>query len=239
MIRDYVALDLETSGLNPSENQIIEIGMAKVCDGEITETYSRLLNPKEKLSQRIVELTGITDEMVAGQPHVSEVIDEIVSFIGDMPLLGHNIIFDYSFLKKACVNHGIPFEKNGIDTLKLARKFLPEEQKKDLASLCEYFKIERVHAHRALDDVLETQQIFEQLQNLYAEKMPEAFQPYPLQYKVKKQSLATPQQMKYLKQFVDFHQIPMPELSEEVTRSEVSRLTDQLIARYGKIKKES
>lgn len=57
MIRDYVALDLETSGLNPSENQIIEIGMAKVCDGEITETYSRLLNPKEKLSQRIVELT--------------------------------------------------------------------------------------------------------------------------------------------------------------------------------------
>ena len=50
MIRDYVALDLETSGLNPSENQIIEIGMAKVCDGEITETYSRLLNPKEKLS---------------------------------------------------------------------------------------------------------------------------------------------------------------------------------------------
>lgn len=82
MIRDYVALDLETSGLNPSENQIIEIGMAKVCDGEITETYSRLLNPKEKLSQRIVELTGITDEMVAGQPHVSEVIDEIVSFIG-------------------------------------------------------------------------------------------------------------------------------------------------------------
>ena len=154
-------------------------------------------------------------------------------------MLGHSILFDYSFLKKACVNHGIPFEKNGIDTLKLARKFLPEEQKKDLASLCEYFKIERVHAHRALDDVLETQQIFEQLQNLYAEKMPEAFQPYPLQYKVKKQSLATPQQMKYLKQFVDFHQIPMPELSEEVTRSEVSRLTDQLIARYGKIKKES
>ena len=95
MIRDYVALDLETSGLNPSENQIIEIGMAKVCDGEITETYSRLLNPKEKLSQRIVELTGITDEMVAGQPHVSEVIDEIVSFIGELPLLGHNIIFDY------------------------------------------------------------------------------------------------------------------------------------------------
>lgn len=101
-------------GLNPSENQIIEIGMAKVCDGEITETYSRLLNPKEKLSQRIVELTGITDEMVAGQPHVSEVIDEIVSFIGDMPLLGHNIIFDYSFLKKACVNNGFLLKRTEL-----------------------------------------------------------------------------------------------------------------------------
>ena len=144
MIRDYVALDLETSGLNPSENQIIEIGMAKVCDGEITETYSRLLNPKEKLSQRIVELTGITDEMVAGQPHVSEVIDEIVSFIGDMPLLGHNIIFDYSFLKKACVNHGIPFEKNGIDTLKLARRLLPEVEHKIWMCLAHIFRLIRV-----------------------------------------------------------------------------------------------
>lgn len=163
MIRDYVALDLETSGLNPSENQIIEIGMAKVCDGEITETYSRLLNPKEKLSQRIVELTGITDEMVAEQPHVSEVIDEIVSFIGDMPLLGHNIIFDYSFLKKACVNHGIPFEKNGIDTLKLARRLLPEVEHKNLDVLCAYFQINPGNSHRALDDAVSAHQLYYKL----------------------------------------------------------------------------
>ena len=147
-------------------------------------------------------------------------------------------MFDYSFLKQWAVNHKRTFERNAVDTLKLARKFLPQEQKKDLASLCSYFGIERVHAHRALDDVMETQQIFEQLQKMYEAGAPEAFRPYPLQYKVKKQSPATPQQIKYLKQFVEFHGIPMPEIYEDATRSEISRLTDQLIAQYGKMKKE-
>ncbi len=78
------------------------------------------------------------------------------------------------------------FERNAVDTLKLARKFLPQEQKKDLASLCSYFGIKRVHAHRALDDVMETQQIFEQMQKMYEAGAKEAFRPYPLQYKVKK-----------------------------------------------------
>ena len=101
--------------------------------------------------------------------------------------MGQNVIFDYSFLKQWAVNHKRTFERNAVDTLKLARKFLPQEQKKDLASLCSYFGIERVHAHRALDDVMETQQIFEQLQKMYEAGAPEAFRPYPLQYKVKKQ----------------------------------------------------
>lgn len=72
---------------------------------------------------------------------------------------------------------------------------------------------------------------------MYEAGAPEAFRPYPLQYKVKKQSPATPQQMKYLKQFVEFHGIPMPEIYEDASRSEISRLTDQLIAQYGKMKK--
>jgi len=161
-----------------------------------------------------------------------------LDFIGEDILVGQNVIFDYSFLKQWAVNHKRTFERNAVDTLKLARKFLPQEQKKDLASLCSYFGIERVHAHRALDDVMETQQIFEQMQKMYEAGATEAFRPYPLQYKVKKQSPATPQQIKYLKQFVEFHGIPMPEIYEDATRSEISRLTDQLIAQYGKMKKE-
>lgn len=239
MLTDYVVIDLEMTGLNVKTDRILEVGAARVRGNVVTDTFSEVINPKRKLSEKVVSLTGITNEMAEQGKEMDATLGAFFAFIGEDILVGQNVIFDYSFLKQWAVNHKQPFERNAVDTLKLARKFLPEEQKKDLASLCEYFKIERVHAHRALDDVLETQQIFEQLQNLYAEKMPEAFQPYPLQYKVKKQSLATPQQMKYLKQFVDFHQIPMPELSEEVTRSEVSRLTDQLIARYGKIKKES
>ena len=85
---------------------------------------------------------------------------------------------------------------------------------------------------------METQQIFEQMQKMYEAGATEAFRPYPLQYKVKKQSPATPQQIKYLKQFVELHGMPMPEIYEDATRSEISRLTDQLIAQYGKMKKE-
>ena len=216
MIRDYVALDLETSGLNPSENQIIEIGMAKVCDGEITETYSRLLNPKEKLSQRIVELTGITDEMVAGQPHVSEVIDEIVSFIGDMPLLGHNIIFDYSFLKKACVNHGIPFEKNGIDTLKLARRLLPEVEHKNLDVLCAYFQITPGNSHRALDDAG------------FRETL-------PLNYTVKKDTPVTAAQKRYLAALVSYHGLTLEQDIDSLTKSRASKIIDGIISEHGKL----
>lgn len=234
MIRDYVALDLETSGLNPSENQIIEIGMAKVCDGEITETYSRLLNPKEKLSQRIVELTGITDEMVAGQPHVSEVIDEIVSFIGDMPLLGHNIIFDYSFLKKACVNHGIPFEKNGIDTLKLARRLLPEVEHKNLDVLCAYFQINPGNSHRALDDAVSAHQLYYRLYDVKPDD--EGFrETLPLNYTVRKDTPVTAAQKRYLAALVSYHGLTLEQDIDSLTKSRASKIIDGIISEHGKL----
>ena len=228
MLTDYVVIDLEMTGLNAKTDRILEAGAARVRGNVVTATFSEIINPKRELSEKVISLTGITNEMaVQGK-----------DFIGEDILVGQNVIFDYSFLKQWAVNHKRTFERNAVDTLKLARKFLPQEQKKDLASLCSYFGIERVHAHRALDDVMETQQIFEQLQKMYEAGAPEAFRPYPLQYKVKKQSPATPQQMKYLKQFVEFHGIPMPEIYEDASRSEISRLTDQLIAQYGKMKKE-
>ena len=231
MLTDYVVIDLEMTGLNAKTDRILEAGAARVRGNVVTATFSEIINPKRELSEKVISLTGITKEMDA-------TLMAFLDFIGEDILVGQNVIFDYSFLKQWAVNHKRTFERNAVDTLKLARKFLPQEQKKDLASLCSYFGIERVHAHRALDDVMETQQIFEQLQKMYEAGAPEAFRPYPLQYKVKKQSPATPQQMKYLKQFVEFHGIPMPEIYEDASRSEISRLTDQLIAQYGKMKKE-
>lgn len=235
MLKDYVVIDLEMTGLNVKTDRILEVGAARVRDNVVTETFSKIINQKVGLSEKIVQLTGITNEMTQAGEDTDTVLKEFFAFLGEDVLVGQNIIFDYSFLKQWAVNHKICFERKAVDTLKIARKFLPEEQKKDLESLCRYFDIERKNAHRALDDVLETQKIFEKLQLVYETVEPEAFKPKQLQYKVKKQTPATAQQIKYLQRFSEYYKIPMPKLKEGITRSEVSRLTDLLIAQYGKI----
>ena len=181
MLTDYVVIDLEMTGLNAKTDRILEAGAARVRGNVVTATFSEIINPKRKLPEKVVSLTGITNEMAAQGKETDATLAAFFDFIGEDILVGQNVIFDYSFL---------------------------------------------------------TQQIFEQLQKMYEAGAPEAFRPYPLQYKVKKQSPVTPQQMKYLKQFVEFHGIPMPEIYEDASRSEISRLTDQLIAQYGKMKKE-
>lgn len=234
MIRDYIALDLETSGLNPSSDKIIEIGMAKVLDGAVTDTYSMLLNPKERLSPRITQLTGITDDMVSTQPVIADILEDIVAFIGEMPLLGHNIIFDYSFLKKACVNQNISFEKMGIDTLKIARRLLPEVEHKNLDCLCAHFHINPGNSHRALDDALSAHQLYCRLQAVKPEDEG-FFKTLPLQYAAKKDSPITAAQKRYLTALVTYHGVALTEEMDSLTKSRASKLIDGIIAEYGKI----
>lgn len=238
MIADYVVIDLEMTGLNVKTDRILEVGAARVRNHTVTDTFSALINPKQPLSEKVAELTGITNEMAEQGEDMDTVLRAFFTFLGEDILVGQNIIFDYSFLKQWAVNHRCPFEKKAVDTLKLARKFLPKEQKKDLESLCQFFAIERNNAHRALADVLETQQVFELLQENYGKEAEDAFQPVPLQYKVKRQTPATVQQLRYLQEFAKYHNIALPELKEGMTRSEASRLTDRLIEKYGKMIRE-
>lgn len=234
MIKDYIALDLETSGLNPSSDKIIEIGMIRVSEGAIVQKYSTLLNPQEKLPPRITELTGITDDMVCNQPVIADKIQEIVDFIGELPLLGHNIIFDYSFLKKACVNHHISFERMGIDTLKIARRLLPEVEHKNLDYLCAYFHINPGNSHRALDDAFSAHQLFWQMYQMKPEE--EGFSvPIPLQYTVKKDAPITDAQKRYLRSLITYHGITIQEEIESITKSKASKMIDQIISEHGKI----
>ena len=118
MTDTYIALDLETTGLNPTKDRILEIGAVKVKGGQIQGTYETLVNPGVRISGRIEELTGITNEMAAQGLEAAEAVREFAAFSRSLPLIGHNILFDYSFLKQAAVNHGIPFEKECLDTLK-------------------------------------------------------------------------------------------------------------------------
>ena len=123
-MQDFTAIDVETTGLNPKTEKMIEIGAVKVRDGKIVAKYDSLINPGKKLEERIIELTGITDEMLADAPLPEKVLPEFFDFIGEDILLGHSIMFDYSFLKRAAVNMGLVKSKDnryGIDTLRIAR----------------------------------------------------------------------------------------------------------------------
>ena len=217
MIDSYVALDIETTGLNPAADRIIEIGMARVCNGNVTDTYSTLVNPGIKISDRIIELTHIHNEELTDKPRINELIEDVIQFIGDYPILGHNVIFDYSFLKKAAVNNNLVFPSAGIDTLKMARRILPELEHKKLDYLCEYLKIDPGNSHRALDDALSASGISSELV-----------------YSVKKDSPITQAQRNYLTALVVKHNVKLDIPIDEMTKSIASRNIDKILSEYGK-----
>ena len=236
MINEYVVVDLEMTGLSAKTDQIIEIGAVKIRDNQVIETMECLVNPNCKIPTRVVELTGITDEMVQSGLEKDEAVEKLLDFIDGYVLVGQNINFDYSFLKQWAVNHKRPLEAKACDTLKLARVLLPAEQPKKLESLCQYFGIERAREHRALDDALETWQIFEKLKLLgkMLENADTYFEPKPLTYRAKKQSPATPRQVQRLKEYREKHQIADEINWENLTKSEASRIMDKYILVHGR-----
>lgn len=238
MLKDYVVIDLEMTGLNAKTDKILEVAAIRIRDGKENDCFSAIVNPGVPLTEKVVELTGITQKEADEGAPLDETVEAYLQFLGDDILVGQNVIFDYSFLKQWAVNHKIVLEKQAVDTLKLARQFLPAEQKKDLESLCVHFEVPRVNAHRALDDARETAQIFEKMKLLYGKEQEAAFEPKPLLYKAKKQSPATERQKQYLKRFAQYYGIELETFSETMTKSEASRLTDQLIAQYGKMQEK-
>ena len=151
MMDSYVSIDLETTGLNPRTDKIIEIGGVKVLDGKVSATFSALVNPGRKLERQITELTGLRDEDLTEAPFIGEVLPELLAFLEELPLLGHSVLFDFSFLKKAAADEKLVFEKQAVDTLQIARKYLRTLESRRLDALCEYYGIPH-HAHRALGD---------------------------------------------------------------------------------------
>ena len=140
MVKDYVCVDIETSGVRVKWDKIIEIGAVKVRDSKAVDTFSELINPGLKLSPYITELTGITDEMLKDKPFIEKVLPRFIEFTGDDVIMGHNIMFDYSFLKQNAINQKLKFDKMGIDTLKIARKTLKGLESRGLEYLCNYLK---------------------------------------------------------------------------------------------------
>lgn len=228
-------IDLEMTGLNARTEKIIEIGAGKIRDGEVVDTYEMLLNPGRKLDEKTVQITGITDEMLIGRPTFAQIKDDLLEFIGDDILLGHNVIFDYSFLKKAVINEspkGTRFDRCGVDTLKIARRFLPGEQKKQLTALCEFYGID-YHAHRALDDAIATYRLYEMLWKTYYGQGPDIFEPKPLVYQVKKESPIMAKQIAQITRLTQQYGLECPYELEKMTKNEASRYIDKLKSGFG------
>lgn len=232
-INSYVCLDLETTGLDPKKNKIIEIGAIKVVNGEIAKQMETFVNPGVKLEERITQLTGIREEQLQNAPQIQEVLPELLSFVGEDILLGHSILFDYSFVKKAAVNQKLSFEKKGIDTLKIARKFLPQLESRNLGFLCHYFQIEHC-AHRALADARATAMLYDKLTELFYEGNEKDFAPVPLLYQAKRETPITIPQKEQLYKLIDKHKLKVEYDVEKLTRSEASRIIFQLLAEYGR-----
>lgn len=228
-MQSYVSIDLETTGLNPKTDKIIEIGAVKVLDGKKTETFSTLVNPGRRLEQRIVELTGIRDEELEHAPYIEEILPQTISFLEDLPLLGHSVLFDFSFLKKAAVNQKADFEKQAVDTLKISRKYLADLEHRSLDYLCEYYKIPH-QAHRALADAEATAALYDCLTERFYSEEDILFHPQSLSFKVKRDAPATKAQKERLYRLAEQHKLILDLEIEKLTRSEASRLTDKILA---------
>ena len=234
-MREYVTLDLETTGLEPKRDRIIEIGAVKVSNGVVIGEYTTLIDPQLEIPERISKLTGISNDMVQGKPLIQKVLGEFLEFCGDLPLLGHNILFDYSFVKHQAVNCGLEFEQEAVDTLKIARAVLPDLPSRSLQNLRQHFEIPQGDAHRALEDARTTYHLYERLFQEYGQSKPELFCSKPLIYKVKKQGPMTPAQKRYLQDLVKYHRINLNVNPESLTKNEASRLIDEILSTYGKI----
>ena len=233
MLKSYVAFDLETTGLSVENNCIIEIGALKVRDGVVVDRFMTFVRPEEPVSKKITEITGITPGMVADAPLPEEVIKKFVAFCQEDVLIGHNLMFDFSFTAKCAKRFGLKFNHKGLDTLKIARGVCSDMPSKSLGNLCEHFGIVNSSAHRAYHDALATAKLYQTLAHFYEEAHPEVFVPVPLIYREKKVQPATTKQINYLNELLKYHKIECNDDLKTMTRSEMSKKIDRIISTYG------
>lgn len=157
IIDNYCVLDLETTGLSPNYDSIIEIGIIKVKENKIVDKYNSLINPGFLINEYITSITGITNEMLKGKPKIIDLKKEVLNFIGNDVLVGHNISFDVSFLQKG-FNEELKNEY--IDTLQFCRKLFKELSHHRLTDMSNYLEISR-NEHRSMSDCLCTKELYD------------------------------------------------------------------------------
>ncbi len=149
---EFVVFDIETTGLSTSGDAVTEIGAVLVSHGEVTETFSEYVDPERHIPENITELTGISDETVAGAPKIDEVLTRFLEFCGGRPLVAHNANFDTGFLRAAASKYHIPFENSYIDTLAMSRYVNTELTRHTLDTVAAFYGLDKFDHHRAFED---------------------------------------------------------------------------------------
>ena len=158
-------MDIETTGLSSSEHEIIEIGAIKVLVNQVDAEFHALVKASSPIPPAIEKLTGLSNETLSREGRgLSQVLPEFLAFVGDLPVISHNVDFDLDFLRSACTHLGLPlFSNRCIDTLALARRLVSDAENHKLSTLLAYFGIVPTGAHRTSSDCLSTKQLYEKL----------------------------------------------------------------------------
>jgi ATP-dependent DNA helicase DinG len=162
-----VAIDIETTGLDEARDAITEIGAVRFNGKRVEDEFSTLINPGRHIPEFITGLTGIDDSMVRGAPRVQDIAHELEAFVGDAPVVGHNVRFDLGFLQKAGMLH----LNRVIDTYPLASVLMPSASRYNLGALGQQLGILLPATHRALDDAKVTHAVYERLLEM-AQELP-------------------------------------------------------------------
>ncbi len=152
--QEYVAFDLETTGLSSRSDSIIEIGAVIMKNGKEVDRFQTFVDPERTLDRKIVELTGITDEMLKGAPKIEEVLPKFLAFCGERVLVAHNSDFDTGFVRAACEKLGLPYTFTAADTLILAQNLMPQLNKFKLDIVANALSLPEFNHHRAADDAV-------------------------------------------------------------------------------------
>ncbi|MCA9771482.1 MAG: 3'-5' exoribonuclease [Myxococcales bacterium] len=160
----WIVLDLETTGLNPGPDRIIEIAAVRFSGGRELEHFTTLVDPGMMLASIITQVTGLTDEDLKGKPAIEQVLPEFLAFAKRDPLIAHNAGFDLGFIQYEIIRQGLRASMNRIvDTLEIARSVLPQLPNHKLQTLLAHYGIDPGRAHRALDDARATWELFERM----------------------------------------------------------------------------
>lgn len=166
---NFTVIDLETTGRSNKYQDVTEISAVKYRNGVKVDAFSTLIKAQHSIIPFVVGLTGITNDMIANAPKIEAVIEQVVDFIGDDIIVGHNVEFDYALIYTAYLDHCKHKMSNDyVDTLRVSRILNKDILNHKLETLCAYFDVERVVGHRALDDCLQTAQVYLKMYRKYA-----------------------------------------------------------------------